>query len=146
MNIIIKQMSLYDLEKMKDNLTTDFDSFWSYDLFYEELQNPRSTYLVAKYKEEIVGFGGIWRAVDEAHITNLVTKKENRQLGIASQILEKLILLAKQESFNCITLEVRENNKAAIALYEKYNFKRIGFRKKYYNNKENAILMTRFFG
>ncbi len=44
-----------------------------------------------------------------------------------------------------ITLEVNENNKIAIHLYEKYGFKIIGTRKKYYNNKYNAYIMTKYF-
>ena len=41
-----------------------------------------------------------------------------------------------------MNLEVNENNTSAIALYKKYNFKQVGLRKKYYNNTDNAILMS----
>ena len=45
-----------------------------------------------------------------------------------------------------LTLEVRSSNIAAITLYEKFGFEKVGIRKNYYthNNKtEDAILMTR---
>ena len=41
-----------------------------------------------------------------------------------------------------ITLEVNENNTFAITLYKKHNFEINGFRKKYYNGIDNALIMN----
>ena len=70
-------------------------------------------------------------------------KKANRKSGIGSKLLEKLIQTAKKQNFTSITLEVNENNLPAINLYLKYGFKNVGFRKKYYKNKDSAIIMTK---
>ena len=43
------------------------------------------------------------------------------------------------------TLEVRDNNIPAIKLYKKFNFDILGRRKKYYNNVNDAIIMTKNF-
>lgn len=145
MQIIISKMTLSDLLQIKDVLISDFDDFWNFDVFRSELENENSKYLVAKYDGEIVGFAGIWKAVDDVHITNVVTKKCYRNKGIASKLLEKLIELAKKENVSSLTLEVNENNMYAIKLYEKYNFKKIGLRKNYYLQNENAIIMTLYF-
>ena len=64
-----------------------------------------------------------------------------RNIGIASQLLTEVIRYCKNLNLKSIYLEVNENNFPAIHLYEKYGFKRIGLRKKYYNNTDNAILM-----
>lgn len=72
---------------------------------------------------------------------NIVTKKNMRNIGIASQLLTEVIKYCKNLNLKSIYLEVNENNLPAIHLYEKYGFKRIGLRKKYYNNTDNAILM-----
>ena len=69
-------------------------------------------------------------------------KKDFRHLGIGTKILEKLISISKELKFNSITLEVNENNKNAIKLYEKFGFEKLGIRKKYYNHTDNAIIMT----
>ena len=111
-------------------------------IFISELENPNSTYIIAKIDNEIVGFAGIWKAYDDIHITNIVTRKDKRNLGIGTQMLEKLIQLAKETNYKSVTLEVNENNISAINLYQKFNFSKIGIRKKYYNNKDNAIIMT----
>lgn len=59
-------------------------------------------------------------------------------------LLEGLINRAKQTSTS-ITLEVNENNIPAIHLYKKYDFKVVGKRKKYYDNKFDAYIMTKYF-
>ena len=143
MSLEIYNMTDYDLSLIKDILIDDFDDFWTYDVLQEELNNPNSEYFVAKLENNILGFAGIWKAVDDVHITDIVVKKSNRQTGIGSKLLEKLIQTAKSQNFNSITLEVNEHNLPAINLYLKYGFKNVGFRKKYYNNKDNAIIMTK---
>lgn len=74
---------------------------------------------------------------------NIVVKKDQRNLGIGSKLLEEIIKKAIEINSKTITLEVNENNLPAIKLYEKYGFKQIGLRKKYYNNTDNAIIMTK---
>lgn len=144
-NIKFENMTISDLDNIKDILYTDFDDFWSYNIFKSELENENSKYIVAKLNSEIIGFAGIWQVIDEAHITNIVTKKNFRNLGIGSLLLEKLINICKnQENINSVTLEVNEDNIIAQKLYEKFNFKNLGKRKNYYNGKA-AIIMTLYF-
>lgn len=142
---LINKMLISHLEEIKDILSTEFDDFWTYSVFKSELENPNSQYFVAIRNDEIVGFAGIWKAIDDMHITNIVTKISKRHLGIASMLLEKLIEVSKAEKVNSLTLEVNESNTYAIKLYEKYNFKKIGLRKNYYAQNENAIIMTLVF-
>lgn len=142
-NIEFKDMTITDLDSIKDNLYTNFDDFWSYNIFKSELENENSKYIIAILNNEIIGFAGIWQVIDEAHITNIVVRKDFRRLGIGSLLLEKLINVCKNlESINSITLEVNEDNTTAQKLYEKFNFKVLGKRKKYYNNNKAAIIMT----
>lgn len=141
MNVRIDDMTLFDLNSISDILQIDFDDFWNLHIFESELRNTNSSYIAAKIENEIVGFAGFLRAVDDVHITNIVTKKEKRNLGIGSLLLENLIDRIKKENFKAVTLEVNENNLSAIQLYEKYHFQKVGFRKNYYKG-ENAIIMT----
>ena len=93
--IEICKMDVDDLESIKDVLSTEFDDFWTYNIFKQELLNPNSKYIIAKIDDIIVGFAGIWKAVDVIHITNIVTKKSLRNRGIGSILLDILINLAK---------------------------------------------------
>lgn len=141
----ISIMKLSDLEEIKNTLEADFDDFWNYNIIKSELCNENSTYYIAKISNTIVGFAGIWQAVDEMHITNIVIKKDFRQKGIGSKLLEKLIETTKQKNIVSLTLEVNCKNLPAIKLYEKYGFEYVGRRKKYYNNIDDALIMTLFF-
>ncbi len=145
MEIEICKMTFSHLLEIKDILTSDFDDFWAYTIFESELKNENSAYFVAIIESEIVGFAGIWQAINEIHITNIVTKISKRHIGIASKLLEKLIETSIHKNAQLLTLEVKETNLNAIKLYEKYNFKKIGLRKNYYGQNENAIIMTLFF-
>lgn len=140
--IKISTMHLSDLDEIKDILQIDFDDFWNYEIFKEELVNNNSKYLLLRYENEIVCFGGIKIILDEADIMNIVTKKNKRNQGFAKIILNELIELSKKLNCKTITLEVNKNNIYAISLYKKFNFKEVGFRKKYYSNGDDAILMT----
>ena len=143
----ISIMKPSDLEEIKDTLETSFDDFWNYNILRSELASENSTYYIAKISNNnnIVGFAGIWQAVDDMHITNIVVKKDFRQKGIGSKLLEKLIETSKQKNVISLTLEVNYKNVPAIKLYEKHGFKYVGKRKKYYNNIDDALIMTLFF-
>lgn len=136
-------MTIADLDTISDILFSDFDDFWNVSTLKNELQNPNSQYIIAKLNNEIVGFGGIWKAVDDIHITDIVVKKNFRGQKIGSILLEQLISLAKKQNITSITLEVNSTNIPAQNLYEKFGFKKVGLRKKYYNNIDDAIIMTK---
>lgn len=134
-------MELSDLESIKDNLQTDFDEFWNYNVFAEELKNQYSKYFCAVEGTEILGFAGVWQSIDVMHITNIVVRKDMRGKHIGKALLEKLIEYSKIPEIESITLEVHEDNIVAQELYKKYNFKQAGLRKNYYKDK-NAIILT----
>lgn len=141
-NVQILEMTLSDLELISNNLITDFDDFWNVNILKSELQNPLSKYIVAKANNEILGFAGIIDTIDQVEITNIVVKKNMRNKGIGNLLLNELISIAKTMQKNSITLEVNCSNMYAIKLYEKNGFKTYGLRKKYYNNINDAIIMT----
>ena len=153
-------MNISDLDSISDILLSDFDDFWSYNVFKSELTNENSKYIVAKHNEEIVGFAGIWIAIDEAHITNIVTKKAFRNCGIGHSLLNNLINICISENLKSITLEVNELNSNVNEFKTNYNDeslvllvrKTVGLSKeaidrefsKFINENELNIEQTRF--
>lgn len=124
-----------------------FASPWSEKSFSDELNNEIAVYYVARDNGKIIAYAGFWHVADEGDITNIAVLPEYRRKKIASRLIEKMIKEAKKRSLTLLTLEVRCSNTAAIALYEKYGFKIIGSRKKYYTNPvEDAYIMTLYFG
>ena len=141
-NINIYDMTLEDINSLKDRLIVDFDDFWTFDVLKSEILSNNSKYIVIKNDSEILGFAGIKIILDEADIMNIVVKKAYRNKKIGSLLLDSLVKLSKKLSIKSITLEVNEKNLVAFHLYEKFGFKKVGIRKNYYNN-ENAIIMTK---
>ena len=124
-NINISPMTIQDLDEIKDILSSEFDDFWKYEIFKEELANNNSKYLVLRYNNEIISFGGIKIIIDEANLMDIVTKKNMRNQGFAKLLLEELIKLSKNNNCTSITLEVNENNLSAYSLYKKFNFEEV---------------------
>lgn len=84
---------------------------------------------------KLVGILIYKRLYDITDLLYIVVDKLYRNKGIASTLLEYLIKESKK-----ILLEVRCDNKNAIKLYKKYNFKIINIRKKYYDNMDAYIM------
>lgn len=143
--INVSKMTISDFKNIQHSLLTDFDNFWNLSTFENELNNKNSYYLIAKdsINNEILGFIGMKIIIDEADIMNVVTKKNKRNLGIATYMLENLIKIAKEKNIKKLTLEVNTTNVSAIHLYEKFNFKKIAVREKYYNNTDDALIMQK---
>ena len=102
--IEITHMRKEDIETISPIFDTQFDQFWNINNLKNDFENSNATYFVARLDDEIVGFAGFLKILDEANIMNIVTKIDKRSLGIGSKLLEKLILSAKEQNCKSITL------------------------------------------
>ena len=93
-------------------------------------------------QELILGFMGLWLMVGEAHIVTLAVREGQRRRGLGELLLITAIELAVAHGQQVMTLEVRRSNEAAVSLYEKYGFTRVGVRTRYYDDREDALIMT----
>ncbi len=90
----------------------------------------------------IVGYGGLWLTVDDAHITTIAVDPIQRGRGVGELLLNALIDHAYELGARQITLEVRVSNTSAQRLYLKYGFQPAGTRTRYYtDNGEDALIM-----
>jgi ribosomal-protein-alanine N-acetyltransferase len=91
----------------------------------------------------ILGYGGFWFIVDEAHVCTLAVHPDWRGRGLGGLLLVHLIDRATQIGAAVVTLEVRASNSTAQTMYRKYGLAQTGLRKGYYSdNREDAIIMT----
>lgn len=118
---------------------------WSEASFAADLADlEKAFYLVWEFEGKLVGYGGYWRVLDEGEIMNVAVAPEWRRRGLADGLLQGLIRQAEIEQLRCLTLEVREGNLAARALYNRHGFVESGLRRNYYaDNSENAIIMLK---
>lgn len=123
-----------------------FSMPWTADMIRSELNNPSCLYLAAVDGDTLVGYIGVQTVLDEGYINNVAVRPEYRRRGIAAALISLLADQAQAIGLAFMTLEVRESNAPAIALYEKLGFTTVGRRKNYYEKpREDAILMTIFF-
>lgn len=123
-----------------------FSMPWTADMIRSELNNPSCLYLAAVDGDILVGYIGVQTVLDEGYINNVAVRPEYRRRGIAAALISLLAEQAQAIGLAFMTLEVRESNAPAIALYEKLGFTTVGRRKNYYEKpREDAILMTIFF-
>ena len=140
----IEQMTLASLDEVMTIEALAYGQHhWSRDSFVAEINNQISNYSCATNKENrIVGYLGLWKIIDEAHITNLAVHPDFRRKGAAKLLLFDALEQCYKEKIKYLTLEVRVSNEGAINLYESFGFKSLGVRKKYYqNNNEDALIM-----
>lgn len=103
-------------------------------------------FISATCRGELLGYIGISTVLDEGYITNIAVFPKHRRKGVASTLLDRVFLLAREKGLAFVTLEVRESNQAAISLYIKKGFKAEGTRKDFYQSpKENALILTKRF-
>jgi len=145
----LRPMRLEDVPVVAAIDQISFSTPWSESTYRQELRENTAAYLyVAEKKQkqsktaEIIGYVGFWFIVDEAHISTLAVHPYWRRQGIAQLILAYALEQANRLGAELATLEVRESNKAAIELYQKFGFELKGRRNGYYrDNDEDALIM-----
>jgi len=142
-SITILPMKEEDINQVLEIENLSFLDPWTRRMYLAEIRERNDSYfVVAKYRERIIGYGGFWLVVDEAHLVNLAVHPNFRRQGAGKQIMQYLLYLAKQLGAKRATLEVRESNLGAQEFYSNFGFISIASRKKYYpDTKEDAVIM-----
>jgi len=142
--IVIEAMRLEDLDDVQRIEEASFSTPWPPNAYRSELMTNRlASYLVARAGDRIVAYGGMWLMVDEAHITTFAVHPAWRRQKLGERLLLAFLDLARDRHAREATLEVRLSNVAARRLYEKYGFRPVGLRPRYYSDdNEDALIMT----
>ena len=140
----IEPMQLEDLPSIHAIEQAAFSAPWPADAYRNELESNRlASYLVARVDEDIVGYGGMWLMVDEAHITTFAVAPAWRRQQIGGRLLLGFVDLAIARRAREMTLEVRLSNIPARRLDEQFGFRPVGVRPNYYSDDhEDALIMT----
>ncbi len=161
--VTLEPMTLADLEQVVAIDRLSFPQPWSESSYRFELtQNGAAHFWVAvpveapklslldrvlgRSSRVIVGYGGLWHVVDEAHINTLAVHPTWRGRRVGERLLKGLLDDARRLGAVTATLEVRVSNHVAQNLYRRYGFLEVGRRPRYYADHEDALLMTTFLG
>ncbi len=141
-------MRASDIEQVAKIERQSFSTAWNVQAYLTELSNPAAVYVVAVSgtiddgRDRVIGYGGLWVVMDEAHITTIAVIPPFRRRKIGDRLLIAMLQTAMDKGATRSTLEVRQSNTPARRLYEKYGFDFAAVRKAYYaDNGENADIL-----
>ncbi|MFA6859975.1 MAG: ribosomal protein S18-alanine N-acetyltransferase [Clostridia bacterium] len=140
----INEMTEADID---DVYSISFEAFnlesASKNMIRDEFHSEFKKFFVAKENKEVIGFLTFMLLSGEVELLDIAVKKGYQDKGIGSKLLEHLISFCKANNIKNIFLEVNVNNKKAITLYKKYDFKQVSIRKKYYRNLDDALILKK---
>ncbi len=142
-NVEIRRLTYSDLPHVIAIERRAFPTPWSLSMFVLELSKPSGICLAAVQNGRLVGYLVCSRYDTVWHVMNVAVDPARRREGIASTLMTHLFDTADRPHEQ-YTLEVRESNDGAIALYERFGFRGAGHRRAYYHdNREDALIMWR---
>ncbi len=129
---------VYELEKIC------FDDPWTMGMFESEIDNDISVFIVAvdEKKDKVIAYVGVWLTLDFGDITNIAVHPDYRREGLGKRLLSTIVDICKEREIERVCLEVKETNDSAIEFYKNAGFLQDGVRKKYYQGKYDAYLMS----
>ena len=141
--ITLSLMTEADVDAIHAIEVACFKTPWSRESILREVtENECARYMVLREDGEPVAYAGVWFVLDEGHITNIAVRPDRRRMGYGERVTRAMIQLSADSGMNWMTLEVRRSNKAAQELYHKLGFIDVGYRKRYYENTEDALVMA----
>jgi len=141
---ISRSLSPADLADVAALQRRSFTHGWGAEAIQWELENtnvPR-IYVARTAAGDLVAYCACWIVFDELHINSLAVDERVRRQGIARRLLDQVIRDAVAEGARMATLEVRQSNGAARALYEGLGFRIEGVRRNYYQDpREDGLIL-----
>jgi ribosomal-protein-alanine N-acetyltransferase len=142
-SVEVRRLTYADLPQVTAIERRAFPTPWSLAMFVLELSKPSGICLAATDEGQLAGYLVCSRYDTVWHVMNVSVDPDRRRRGIASTLLAELIDRIGDPDAQ-LTLEVRESNSGAIALYERFGFRSAGVRRRYYqDNGEDARIMWR---
>jgi ribosomal-protein-alanine N-acetyltransferase len=118
---------------------------WSPEVFAAELASAAGCYLVAEAEDpdqaSPLGYVGGTMILDEAHLSTLGVEPARRGAGVGTALVGAFLREGVRRGCRRFTLEVRESNAAALALYRRFGFQPVSRRRRYYPDNEDALVL-----
>lgn len=134
----ITQTDIQRLSELEQEL---FSDPWTPGMIAGELLENRGINEILFQAGTILGYYFLSMLDDEAELHNIAVPKEFQKLGVGTIILKNIVNRCDANGIERLYLEVRDDNTAAIRLYEKMRFECIGRRPGYYSVEQKDALI-----
>jgi ribosomal-protein-alanine N-acetyltransferase len=143
----IQKMDIQDLDEVISLETSNPHTRWSKNMFIEDLRNPFAYGFVMKIegqsKQRVIGFICFRNVAEESELLNICVHPDYRQSGVGKRLMEFYVEFCRRRGIKTFHLEVHSSNQPAIHLYQSFSYESSGMRKKFYQGKFDALLMTK---
>jgi ribosomal-protein-alanine N-acetyltransferase len=99
--------------------------------------------IAAENDADVIGFAVARNVGPEWEIENIIVAAPKRRHGVGSALVSEIVNRAEAANGESVSLEVRQSNLAARALYKKSGFAECGYRKAYYSDPEEDAVCYR---
>ena len=106
-----------------------------------DIERGYARYLVLLADGKLIGYAGSWNLLGELEVSTVTIDPQWQGHGLGVYLFANLIAKGLGDGVEAATLEVRFNNEPALSVYKRFGFKAVGIRKKYYENRYDAIIM-----
>ncbi len=143
MEQLIRRMQMEDIAEVLEIQNSLGFQDWSEQSFRSEVSNTDYSIPLIFKNDRILGYMVTRIVADEAELCSIAVRKENEGKGVAHRLLATCDSILDARSIRQMFLEVRISNSRAIQFYHRNGFQDMGLRKKYYQDGEDALLMSR---
>jgi ribosomal-protein-alanine N-acetyltransferase len=140
----IEPMRPQDLPEVLAVEQASYEFPWTHGNFVDSLHAGHSAWTMRDSASSLIAYAVVMIALDEAHLLNLTVARNCRRFGFGWRMLEAMAENARGYGARTMLLEVRPSNPAALAMYARYGFVRIGVRRGYYparDGREDALVL-----
>ncbi len=145
--VTIQKMDLQDLDEVISLESSNPGTPWSENMFVEEMKNPSGHCFVMKMEDRVnqrvVGFICFRDVEEESELFNICVHSDYRRSGVGKRLMGFYVEFGRLRGIKTFHLEVLSSNQPAICLYQLFSYESSGMRKKFYQGKFDALLMTK---
>jgi ribosomal-protein-alanine N-acetyltransferase len=145
--VAIRKMDIQDLDEVISFESSNSGVLWSKNMFIEEMRNPLASCFVMgledRSKQRVIGFICFRNVAEESELLNICVHSDYRQLGAGRRLMEFYVEFGLRRGIKTFHLEVHSSNHSAIRLYQLFSYESSGMRKKFYQGKFDALLMSK---
>lgn len=142
---IVRRATEADLPGLTALETLAFSSPWSETSLRQELKNHQAHVWILHPENamavEFLAYIDYWVVAGELHLLKIATHPAHVRRGYGRRLMDHMLEQGDAISASQVTLEVRPNNDAALALYRDYGFREVGRRRNYYPDGNDALIL-----